>query len=373
MKENNLVKTVDKKLISIVIMLGMITTIQYPVPYSLITPAVASTVPPASSIKTQMVTFPLVENTTYKIITTESFLADLVRGITGNLFQVTPIVTGTEDPHSFTPKASDVILVNSANVFVIFGITDVDGWAQTIIDSKPSTLQVITLADLTQDGVIDPLVGSGGGELNPHIWMDPFWVNNTLLARLYNGLIHIDPSHQSLYATNLASYRAQFAGLIQRLNANATVLNNAGIQVVEYHSAFFYLLRCMNLTRLATIETVENQEPSVSHIQDVTKIVEQTIHNNHTVILIQNMNLANTTTWQLARDTGAKISYLTALTGNYGWINFVSYIQMIDYDLAALSHPVSAPPVVPGFQVISMIIFSIPMAILLLGIRKKTT
>ena len=365
-------KTANKIMKFLIIIAVMMAVVQYPVQNSLITQTFALNTSPPSSIGIQNSNLQIIENTTYKIITTESFLADFVKNIVGNLFQVTPIVTGTEDPHSFTPKASDITLINSASLFVIFGIVDVDGWAQTIIDSKPSTLKVITVANLTQDASIDPLIGSGGGGLNPHIWMDPMWINSTLLTRLYNGLLQVDPSHQSFYAANLASYRIQLAGLIQRVNANATILNNAGIQVIEYHPAFFYLLRYMNLTRLATVETVEDQEPSAKHILDVMKIINRVTSNNHTVILIQNMNLANTTTWQISQDTGIKISYLAALTGNYGWVNFVSYIQMIDYDLVSLTHPVSAPPAVSGFQVVSVIILFVPITMIVLDLRKKT-
>ncbi|MFW9930041.1 MAG: metal ABC transporter substrate-binding protein [Candidatus Thorarchaeota archaeon] len=295
-----------------------------------------------------------VQNTTFSIVVTQSFLADFVQNIVGDLFKVTSIVTGTEDPHSFSPKPSDITTINAANVFVVFGVEDIDGWAEPIISSPPPTLHVLTLVNLTEDGTFDPFIGSTGA-LNPHLWMSPIFVNNTLIQRIYDGLVQIDPTHQEIYSTNLISYRTKLGGLIERVQANATKLS--GLEVIEYHAAFFYLLRDMNITRLGTIEQIEDQEPSALHIVQITQKINQELDKGKEIILIQPMNLANSTTWQLARDTGIKISYMTALMGTYPSIAFTSYIQMIDYDLIALNNPSEAPnALTPGFEIFTVII-----------------
>ena len=141
---------------------------------------------------------------------------------------------------------------------------------------------------------------------------------------------------------------------IDRVNGNATTLG--GMKVVEYHAAFFYLLRDLNLTRLGAIEKIENQEPPALHIANITKIIKTNIEAGNNLIIIQSLNLPNEIVWQVARDTGTKISYLVALMGNYQNVNFTSYIQMIDYDLVAIQNPTSPPSsIVPGFNSFSLL------------------
>lgn len=306
-------------------------------------------------------------NKTFSIVASQSFIGDFVKNIVGNLFSVTSVVKGTEDPHSFTPKPSDVDLIQSANIFFVYGVADIDGWTNTVIPALQGTTQVVSLVNLQQDGKFDPYIGTG--ELNPHLWMSPQFVNSTIVQRIYDALVKIDPTHTDIYSNNLIQYRQKLGALIDRVNANATIFKN--LETVEYHAAFAYLLWDLNVTRLGAIEKIENQEPPALHIANITTVVKDQIASGKTVVLVQSLNLANDITWQVARDTGAKVSYLVALMGDYPTRNFTSYIQMIDYDLIALANPVSAPaPAIPGFTILP-VLFSISVIAMILKRKSK--
>ena len=307
-------------------------------------------------------------NSTYSIVVTQPFIADFVKNIVGDQFSVTSIIKGTEDPHSYTPTLSDTLVVSSANIFIYFGVADIDGWASGIISSIPNSVHVVKLVNLSQDGLYDPYIGSG--ELNPHLWMWPSFVNSTLLQRIYDAVVQFDPVHTAIYEKNLQSYRLKLDALIERIKGNATLFKN--VKVVEYHAAYFYLLREMNVTRLGAIEQIEDQQPSAVHFANISSVIKKEVDHGNTVIIVQSLNIPPDTTYQVARDTGAKISYVAALIGNYKTVSLTNYIQMIDYDLVALTHPVSAPSSpVPGFEfpiLISSFILISPVVIIL---RKK--
>ncbi len=300
-----------------------------------------------------------VENTTYSIVVSQPFIQDFVQNIVGNLFRVTSVVKGSQDPHSYTPTISDTLVISSSNIFMYYGVADIDGWVSGIISSIPKSVHIVKLVNLSQDGLYDPYIGSG--ELNPHLWMWPSFVNSTLIQRIYDSLVKFDPTHVSQYKNNLETYRMKLDSLIQRVQGNATVLK--GIKVVEYHAAFFYLLRELNITRLGAIEQIEDQQPSAVHFANISNTIKQAVESGNTVLIVQSMNIPPDTSWQIARDTGAKISYVAALLGSYSKVNFTSYIQMIDYDLVALTHPEAPPSAsVPSFTIISTI------SLVLLGI-----
>ena len=300
---------------------------------------------PIQSVNSQSINE--VQNNTFSIVASQSFIGDFVKNIVGNLFSVTSVVKGTEDPHSFSPKPSDVALIQSANIFFVYGVSDIDGWTDTIIPALQGNTHVVKLVNLQHDGKYDPYIGSG--ELNPHLWMSPKFVNSTIVQRIYDTLIQIDPSHTQIYSNNLIQYRQKLGALIDRVNGNATIFKN--LDTVEYHAAYAYLLWDLNVTRLGAIEKIENQEPPALHIANITNVIKDEINQGKDVVLVQSLNLANDITWQVARDTGAKVAYLVALMGSYPTQNFTSYIQMIDYDLVALANPVTAPAsTIPGFS-----------------------
>ena len=306
-------------------------------------------------------------STSNSIVVTQPFIADFVKNIVGDQFSVSSIIKGTEDPHSYTPTLSDTLAVSSANIFMYFGIADIDGWASGIISAIPSSVRVVKLVNLSQDGLYDPYIGSG--ELNPHLWMWPSFVNSTLLQRIYEAVVQFDPVHSAIYEKNLQVYRLKLDALIGRIQGNATLLKD--VKVVEYHAAYFYLLREMNVTRLGAIEQIEDQQPSAVHFANISSVIKKEVDHGNTVVIVQSLNIPPDTTYQVARDTGAQISYVAALIGNYKTVNLTNYIQMIDYDLVALTHPVSAPnSPLPGFELPIVVPSLILISSVLIILRK---
>ena len=76
-----------------------------------------------------------VENQTYSIVVSQHFIEDFVQNIVGNLFTVTSVVKGTQDPHSYTPSISDTLEKSKSNIFIYYGVADIYGWVTGIIPS----------------------------------------------------------------------------------------------------------------------------------------------------------------------------------------------------------------------------------------------
>jgi ABC-type Zn uptake system ZnuABC Zn-binding protein ZnuA len=148
-----------------------------------------------------------------------------------------------------------------------------------------------------------------------------------------------------------------------------------GMKVVVNHPAYFYLFQenLLNLTRLATIEKGEDQEPSAIEIADVIKIMtEKGCH-----LIVTDPQHRTENVYEIARETQSKIALLTPLLNveviwNGKQVLISNYTQMIQYDIWALSNPINPPSLLDIWW--TMIIFGsiiIALLILFLYMRRR--
>jgi ABC-type Zn uptake system ZnuABC Zn-binding protein ZnuA len=268
------------------------------------------------------------------IVATMDLVADWTGELGETLIDVTTIVTGLEDPHTYEPTASEVQAIEECDLFIRFGIPGLEPWMTAFIAAHPEvTTKMLTLVNFSDHEYmeIDPLLG----EYNGHIWMNPQNVK-AISAKIYSRLVELDPAREATYTMNFLNYQSDLDALLSRINTARTVYN--GVKVVVHHPAFYYLFQLLGITRLGIIEEHHGTEPSADHIAEIitTMIAEDC------QLLVNQPQLEEDDVIAIARATGALIADLTPLLGVY---NLTTYIEMIDYNLYALAHPVPPPPV----------------------------
>jgi len=278
--------------------------------------------------------------TSLNIVASLSIVADFAAQIGKGVFTVTSIVTGAENPHIYEPTPSEIELVANADLFIRFGLADLEPWVDAVLLANPN-VKVLTL--VTQSMLrYDPLIEA----LNPHVWMDPSIVK-TMVDKIYDEIIVLDPANSATYLSNKEAYFTELDSLIALINATKIFLQN--VKVVVHHPSLMYLLDLLGVERIAVIEQHEGEEPSPEHIADV---VEKIISENVSMIINQ-PQLDEKQVAEIARDTGVKIAELTPLLGVPDVEGFVlaqgsiinSYIKMIEYDLIALQNPHEPPKI----------------------------
>jgi zinc transport system substrate-binding protein len=273
-------------------------------------------------------------NTTLKIVVTLSIIEDVVEHIIKQ--DVPVIVPGTADPHSFEPTTSEILALENAEIIFRMGLEDLEPWWRTEWEDA----DVIDLIDSSMLEV-DPLLGF----VNPHVWMDPnnmkqfaIEVNNTLW--IHEPLT----SNKWIFSNNTLNYLTSLDNLLTQIYSVKASFN--GMKVVVNHPAYFYLFQksLLNITRLATIQKGEDQEPSAIEIANIVKLmIDEDCH-----LIVTDPQHRTENVYEIARETQSKIALLTPLlnvevTWNGNQVILSNYTQLIQYDLWALSNPTNPP------------------------------
>ncbi|MFX0065837.1 MAG: metal ABC transporter substrate-binding protein [Candidatus Hermodarchaeota archaeon] len=299
------------------------------------------------------------------VVTTISIIADWAQQVSGNLAEVTSIVTGLENPHTYEPTSSEIQAVAGADLFIRMGIPGLEPWVQSTIDSTglPDS-KILALVNFTAQEYMepDPILDN---TKNPHVWMSPVNAKD-MVTKIYNNFAEIDSVNDATYLQNANDYKTELDSLLGRINSAKNTLQ--GTKVVVHHPSFVYLFNLLGIERLAAIEEHEGEEPSAEHIAEIIQLMKD----ENCRLVVNQPQLEESEIIEIARETGAKIADLTPLLGTFefesGTESINTYIDMIDFNINAIQNPHDPPAATtPGFTVL-VFLMTIPV---LLYVHKK--
>lgn len=215
-----------------------------------------------------------------QIVATNSIIGDLVAQIAGPEAQVSVLMPPGTDVHAFSPSASQVAELQSANLIVANGLGLEESMQEVLDEAAAQGARVLELA-----GLADPLETSidhadeeepheadagdehPPGALDPHFWLDPVRVSVTIDA-IAAALTEIAPGS---WESRAESYSAQLDSLDARLRGDFDSLQKRTL--VTSHENLAYLADRYDLEIAATIlsSTSTLAEPSA---EDLARVVE---------------------------------------------------------------------------------------------------
>ncbi|MFW9906282.1 MAG: metal ABC transporter substrate-binding protein [Candidatus Thorarchaeota archaeon] len=304
-----------------------------------------------------------------RVVASLSMIGDWAQNVAGDLFPVTSIVSGLENPHTYDPAPSEVAAVASADLFIQFGLSGLEPWVDSVLQSSPPA-NILTLINVSIDEYMeyDAIIG----KKNPHVWMSPVNAKN-MTFKIYQAFEQLLPESNKTLYSNYILYQEELEDLLKRIDQAQEVLN--GTKVVVHHPAFLYFFDLLGLKRIGAIEEVEGAEPSAAHIADLTEKMLQ----EKCKLIINQPQLAKEDVEALALDTDSEIAELTPLLGvkveesikaEYGEL-IDKYIEMFDYNLYKIIHPYT--PIAkntPGFTSVSFVTF-LSIVIVSVNYRKR--
>jgi len=199
---------------------------------------------------------------TVTVVTTTTVFADIVRNVGGDLVTVTSLVPKNGDVHTFEPKPADIRAVAGASLLVMNGL-GLDDWLEKTISnaSKQGTPLVKLAVGLPG---IALLPGEGPGTENPHLFMDPKYVE-LYVDRIAAALKQVDPSHAATYDAQAAAYRAKLEALDAWVRAQVATIPAANRKLVTFHDAFPYYAREYGITIVGVAVEAPGQDPSAGY------------------------------------------------------------------------------------------------------------
>ncbi|MBN2153493.1 MAG: zinc ABC transporter substrate-binding protein [Candidatus Lokiarchaeota archaeon] len=273
------------------------------------------------------------------IVTTMLIPYDIVVNVAGEVASVQSIVPAGVDIHTYQgPTPTQVQAMEDADLIVSMGLEDLEPWLASTLGTMSPTPPVLELVDA---GMMQPDPGLGG-ELNPHVWLDPNNVKE-MASKVANELV----ANFSLPAGNVtaiqgynATYQATLDALLLRIQGNVSTF--AGLKVVSMHAAFTDLFRLLGVNQLAIVENVEGQEPTQARLDEIIGLMQS----QGVAVLVTQPEIPVEEANSIAKAGGSDVATLHPFPGLEAATGVVlgTYIETMDYNLYALANPAAPPP-----------------------------
>jgi ABC-type Zn uptake system ZnuABC Zn-binding protein ZnuA len=272
-----------------------------------------------------------------RILTTTSFVHEVVSSVAGGDLQVQRLLPLGVDPHSFEPTPRDLRALADADVLFINGL-GLESFLGETLRSAGGEAIVISLSE-----GIEPLQfggashggGDSGGEggPDPHVWLDPVlmtrWAQNAAQA-----LAAIDPAHAEAYASRGRAYQEMLGALNDWILVQIEPIPLQERVLVTDHEALGYFAARYRFQVIGTIVPAYSSaaEPSAQGLASLERIVEQT--NAKAVFVSADVNPR--TAALLASDMGLHLVrlYLGSLSVPSG--PAATYRQLMEYNVEAV-------------------------------------
>ena len=231
------------------------------------------------------------------VVTTTTFIADMVRQVGGEHVSVLSLVPKGGEVHTFDPRPSEAWALSSARLVFANGL-GLDDWLTQLAADVGTDGPIVRLGENLPG--VDYIVEDG--QTNPHLWLD---VANAekYVDRIGAALATVDPANTAAYRAGRDAYRARLAELDSWAKGQLAALPSANRRIVSYHDALPYFCRAYGLTVVGNVVAAPGQDPSV---QEVQRLIDSIRTNGVRAIFSEaqfNPELART----IASEAGARV------------------------------------------------------------------
>lgn len=198
--------------------------------------------------------------------------------IGGERIQVENLVPAGVDLHEYEPSASDLTKLANADLFIYNG-ADLEPWVEkmgTVMDPKKTKMiqatQSISLLSANSDHDHKQNHKEHRHSINPHVWLDPTLAKKQA-EQIKQGLIQVDPQHQSFYENNFRQLAAELDQLDREFQE---VMKQKQVDtIVVQHDAFAYLTKRYGLNQITLTGLSTMDEPCPQKLKQVIDEIQK--------------------------------------------------------------------------------------------------
>ncbi|GAB4261531.1 MAG: metal ABC transporter substrate-binding protein [Deferrisomatales bacterium] len=263
-----------------------------------------------------------------RVVTTLPDLADWVRQVGGEQMEVTSLLRGFENPHTYEPKVSDVKAVAGARLLVTVGLGLEEWTAGLVENARNGDLLVVEAGREALRGGARPDRGAGHPhpEGNPHVWLDPDKAARMCRA-IARGLETVDPAGRDGYRARLARYLERLEATAARLRRRVAALPDR--RFLSYHPAWPHFARGLGFELVGVVTEVPGREPSARALAAlVNRIRKEKIR-----VLATEPQLSSKLPELLRQETGIRVVSLSPLLGSGP---AADYLELLEANASAL-------------------------------------
>ncbi len=231
------------------------------------------------------------------VVASASLFADMVKELSGDLFDVQMIVPVGSDPHIYEPTPRDAKKVAGADLVLINGLT-FEGWIKELAENSGLIGEIVTITKGISERTSDKYHNSA----DPHAWMD---ANNVLtyIENIKTELIKLLPNSYDKIEANYEIYCNKLKELDSYIMDRIREIPKPQRVLVTSHDAFaYYGARYgIQVEALMGISTESDARTS-----DISRVKNRIVTSGVPAVFIEstiNPKLLE----QLAKDTGVRI------------------------------------------------------------------
>ena len=211
----------------------------------------------------------VVQGRPLKIATTVAPITSIIANIAGGTStSITGIVPEGTNSHTFEPKPSDAVSLESADVIFINGLVLEEPTKDLAIANLKESANICELGTETlpeSEYIYDFSFPKEGGKPNPHLWTNPPMAKQyAQVAR--DLLVRRDPVNAAIYEKNFVAFAVKIDALDNAIKiATATIPENQR-KLLTYHDAYAYFAKNYGYTVVGAIQPSSFDEPTPKEI-----------------------------------------------------------------------------------------------------------
>lgn len=256
-------------------------------------------------------------------------VAELVKMISGDKYDVKTIIETSEEPHSFELTSQAMKDLSKADLIAYNGAS-MESFIDDLKDNVKDDDKFLDLSDgLT---LLDSSKeGSDMASINPHTWLS---IKNAkvMVDNIYRKLSSMDPDNEKYYKDKLDEALAKFDDLDKKFSDELSKVKDKEKYFVVSHAAFNYLADDYGLKQVAVTGISPEEEPSAKDLKTIADFVKE---KNIKTIFFEGKatpKVAET----LAKNTGTKTSTLYTMENLDDDMIEKGYFGLMEENLKAL-------------------------------------
>ena len=290
----------------------------------------------------------VVNGRTLNIATTVAPITSIVANIAGGTSTlITGIVPEGTNSHTFEPKPSDAVSLESADIIFINGLVleePTKDLAMANLKESANVCELGTEILPVSEYIYDFSFPKEGGKPNPHLWTNP------LMAKQYaqvvrDVLVRRDPSNAVIYESNFSAFAIKIDALDQAITVATATIPEDQRKLLTYHDAYAYFANNYGYTVIGAIQPSSFDEPTP---KEIGELILQ-VRSQKVKAIFGSEVFPSTVLEQIGAETGVR--YVDVLRDDdligepgdaeHSWLglmrfNFVTIVEALGGDASAL-------------------------------------
>jgi zinc transport system substrate-binding protein len=205
-----------------------------------------------------------------KVVASVFPLMEFAKAVGGASADVSLLLPPGAGVHTWQPRASDIIKMSEADLFVYVG-EGLEPWVGEFLKSISSKrLKVLAVADFLP---LEKEKHAREEVVDPHVWLD-FDNDRLIVDRLALTYAQLDPAHAALYSDQAAAYDKKLEEIDRLFAENLKPCAHREL-LLAGHAAFGYLARRYNLEQISLSGLSPDAEPTPSAVIGLVELARK--------------------------------------------------------------------------------------------------